>query len=113
MRCKITCVTVFLILANVTIANACVLSENLMSNPDPTMNCSYYTKEFAERALECIHWAGEYAYDSERSKQIEKSIKRLHCDKIENDGKKLLKFYDNQPDNQEVIRSIMKYVAEN
>lgn len=90
-------------------ANACVLSKNFLDNSDPTMDCSADIKDFAERASECVHWAGEDAYDKDRAGQISKAIKSLRCDKIEKDGKKLLKTYDSQPEKQSIIESIIKH----
>lgn len=52
---------------------------------------------FIDRTFECNHWGGEEPYDAKRAKQIERAVKRLRCDGLPRDEKKLRKKYRNNP----------------
>ncbi len=89
-------------------AGACTLYKNNLANQDPTMDCPWKTKTFAERVSECLHWGDEYGYDKARVQQISQATKKLRCDRIEEDGKDLLDSYNAEPETQAVIKAILK-----
>ena len=46
-------------------------------------------RAFVERRIECNHWAGEDAYDTQRGRQIAAAVERLRCDRIDRDEARL------------------------
>jgi hypothetical protein len=52
---------------------------------------------FIERTFECNHYGGEEPYDAGRAKQIERARKKLRCEDLPRDGKRLRKKYRNDP----------------
>ncbi|MBC7755313.1 MAG: hypothetical protein H7Z20_01475 [Bdellovibrio sp.] len=65
-------------------------------------------KLFNRRQIECNHWGGEEPYDKARGLEIAAAAKKLKCDALESDEKKLLKKYKSKPS---VIDSINKAKA--
>ncbi len=65
-------------------------------------------QQFNKRQIECNHWGGEEPYDKARSLEITAAVKKLKCDALENDEKKLLKKYKSKPN---IIDSIYKAKA--
>src|SRR5512144_1269658 len=52
---------------------------------------------FVERTAECLHWAGEDPYDSERAEFIRQAVERARCDELEGDEATLRNTYRNNP----------------
>ncbi|KLK91675.1 hypothetical protein AA309_18820 [Microvirga vignae] len=50
-------------------------------------------RAFAERRLECNHWAGEEPYDAERAGQITGAMERLQCERLKVDEMQLRRHY--------------------
>ena len=65
-------------------------------------------QQFNKRQIECNHWAGEEHYDEARGLEIAAAAKKLNCDALEKDEKKLLKKYKSKP---KIIDSINKAKA--
>ncbi len=65
-------------------------------------------QQFNQRQIECNHWGSEEPYDKARSVEIAAAVKKLKCDALENDEKKLLKKYKSKPN---IIDSINKAKA--
>ncbi len=65
-------------------------------------------KQFNLRQIECNHWGGEEPYDKARGLEIAAAAKKLKCDALDSDEKKLLKKYKSKPS---VIDSINKAKA--
>lgn len=92
-------------------AKACVLSKNFLGNSDATMDCPDNVRDFADRTAECLHWSGEEPYDKARAEQIAQATKKLHCDAVQSDGKKLLQEYNEKPE-ADVIKSVLKQYSD-
>ncbi len=52
---------------------------------------------FIQRSVQCEHWAGEEGYDTARRQQIDRAIRVLRCDRVEEDGRYLRRKYANKP----------------
>ena len=65
--------------------------------------------DLVERYGGCNHWGGEEGYNEERRKEIEDGVKRLGCDRIEADRRKLRKKYARKPKVLRVINAADTY----
>jgi hypothetical protein len=68
--------------------------------------------DFVERYGGCNHWGGEEAYNEERRKEIEDGAKRLRCDRLDADQRKLRKRYAHKPRVLGVINAASTYEGE-
>jgi hypothetical protein len=53
--------------------------------------------DLISRIVNCNHWTGEDAYDTERKAQIERAVSELRCAELETDEGSVLKKYDSDP----------------
>ena len=51
-----------------------------------------------ERMVQCQHWAGEEPYDKARRAEIARAVRRLRCESIEQDERRLLKAHASNPE---------------
>jgi hypothetical protein len=58
---------------------------------------------YLERSAGCNHWAGEEAYDAERSAQIDQAIRDLRCTSLDRTKKVLRHRYAHSP---KVLRAL-------
>jgi hypothetical protein len=68
--------------------------------------------DLVERYGGCNHWGGEEAYSEERRKEIEDGAKRLRCDRLDADQRKLRKKYAHKPRVLRVINAASTYEGE-
>jgi len=59
--------------------------------------------DYVERRGGCNHWGGEEPYSKERRKEIDEGARRLRCDRIDADERKLRRKYADRPDVLRVI----------
>jgi hypothetical protein len=65
--------------------------------------------DLVERYGGCNHWGGEEAYSAERRKEIEDGAKRLRCDRLDADQRKLRKRYAHKTRVLRVINAASTY----
>jgi hypothetical protein len=68
--------------------------------------------DLVERYGGCNHWGGEEAYNEERRKEIEDGARRLGCDRLDADQRKLRKKYAQKPRVLRVINAASTYEGE-
>jgi hypothetical protein len=64
---------------------------------------------FVERYGGCNHWGAEEPYSKERRKEIEAGARRLRCNRLDADGKKLRKKYAGKPNVVRIIDAAETY----
>jgi hypothetical protein len=64
---------------------------------------------FVERYGGCNHWGGEEPYSKERRKEIDDGARRLRCDRLDADGRKLRKKYAGKPNVVRIIDAAEAY----
>lgn len=50
-------------------------------------------RAFLVRRAGCNHWGGEEGYDAERAAQIAEAVRKLRCDRIEADERRIKRTY--------------------
>ena len=63
-------------------------------------------KAFVDRRAGCDHWAGEEPYDADRRQEIARATRRLRCDRLERDERRLLKRHAGSPRAVEAVREV-------
>jgi len=61
--------------------------------------------KFIELREQCDHWSGEPPYDKDRSEEINRNIKTLHCDSLDAQKNELLKTYKSNEEVSDVLES--------
>lgn len=64
-------------------------------------------RRFVERAEACLHFAGEEAYDAERGRFLARQMRRLRCDALETDAKRLERRHAARPDAAAAVEAAM------
>jgi len=93
-----TVATCWLVCASLALSGAAAAAEP--ADPVTQLKAGMPTPVAAliERMVQCQHWAGEEPYDNARRAEIARAVRRLRCESIEQDERRLLKAHASNPE---------------